>query len=171
MSPQPTFPLYPTVSFSLSLSLCMHSHILSCNASSSTCTASSSSSSSATLPDSEWHWWGHRVSAAFFVWRLAFCYFMSTDINDLLINITLDRARPDWEEREAQAQAASSSVFSNWWSILLMQSDVYDFPSGSSQMQRQQLCQLSPSLSLSISLSIPSVSLALPFLAVALKYF
>lgn len=38
------------------------------------------------------------MSAAFFVWRLTFCYFMSTDINDLLINITLDRARPESED-------------------------------------------------------------------------
>lgn len=52
------------------------------------------------------------MSAAFFVWRLTFCYFMSTDINDLLINITLDRARPDSEdddnENDDEALAVSS---------------------------------------------------------------
>lgn len=57
------------------------------------------------------------MSAAFFVWRLTFCYFMSTDINDLLINITLDRARPD-DDDEA---LAVPSV----WSWQLMEHSSY----------------------------------------------
>lgn len=77
------------------------------------------------LADSEWHWWGHRMSAAFFVWRLTFCYFMSTDINDLLINITLDRARPDSEDDHDNDDNDEALAVPSVWSWQLMEHSSY----------------------------------------------
>lgn len=65
------------------------------------------------------------MSAAFFVWRLTFCYFMSTDINDLLINITLDRARPDSEDNDDYDDDDEALAVPSVWSWQLMEHSSY----------------------------------------------